>query len=117
VKIAFRYHGRHRVLRDPVVRFTKKLDLIIIGTDADHGGVRTFRVDRIVGRIKHVDRQAEEAVALRPGNRPPVPDARPRGRRTDRASVFVPRQRDVVPDDVRAGWGGAVGNQFAPHSR
>lgn len=54
MKIAFAYHGRHRVLLDPKVRFTKKLDLIIVGTDADHGGVRTFRVDRIDGRIKHV---------------------------------------------------------------
>lgn len=50
--IAFTYHGRHRVLVDPVVRFTKKLDLIITGTDGDHGEVRTFRVDRITGRIK-----------------------------------------------------------------
>jgi len=55
MKIAFHYHGRHRVLADPVVKFTKKLDLIIIGTDADHGKIRTFRVDRITGGIKHLD--------------------------------------------------------------
>ena len=53
--IAFRYHGRHRVLTDPVVKFTRKFDLVIVGTDADHGGVRTFRVDRISGGIKHLD--------------------------------------------------------------
>lgn len=54
MKIAFRYHGRHRVLLDPKVRFTKKFDLIIVGTDSDHGGARTFRVDRISGGIKHL---------------------------------------------------------------
>lgn len=52
--IAFVYNHRHRVLRDPEVRFTRGFDLIITGTDVDHGKVRTFRVDRITGRIKHV---------------------------------------------------------------
>lgn len=57
--IAFRYHGRHRVLIDPVVKFTKKFDLVIVGTDADHGGVRTFRVDRITGKVKHLGTSAQ----------------------------------------------------------
>lgn len=52
--IAFVYNHRHRLVEDPKVRFTKSLDLIITGTDADHGKVRTFRVDRITGRIRTV---------------------------------------------------------------
>ncbi|HKZ21196.1 MAG TPA: hypothetical protein VJQ57_13935 [Acidimicrobiia bacterium] len=56
--IAFRYHGRHRVLADAKVRFTKRLDLVITGVDADLGQVRTFRVDRITGGIKHLEPHA-----------------------------------------------------------
>lgn len=54
MRIAFAYNGRHRLLDDPKVRFTKKLDLIVCGVDADHGGARTYRVDRIKGKITHV---------------------------------------------------------------
>jgi hypothetical protein len=57
--IAFVYNGRHRVIADPVVRFTKKFDLIITGADADHGQIRTFRVDRIKGKVRHLGVQAE----------------------------------------------------------
>lgn len=57
VVIAFVYNHRHRLVDDPKVRFTKARDLIITGTDADHGKTRTFRVDRIQGAIRHVPRQ------------------------------------------------------------
>lgn len=52
--IEFKYNGRSRLLDDPKVRFTKTRNLIITGIDVDHGGARTFRVDRITSRIKHV---------------------------------------------------------------
>lgn len=51
-RIAFVYNRRHRLVDDPQVRFTKDRNLIITGTDADHGKVRTFRVDRIVGPVR-----------------------------------------------------------------
>ena len=57
VRIAFPYQGRHRVLDDPVVRFTKAFDLIVTGTDPDLGKVRAFRIDRMGGRIRRVPRQ------------------------------------------------------------
>lgn len=70
MKIAFAYHGRHRVLEDPVVKFTKQFNLIIVGTDADHGGIRTFRVDRIEGKVKHlVVRRGSAESAPIPGQR------------------------------------------------
>lgn len=56
-RIAFVYNRRHRLIDDPVVRFTNDRNLIITGTDADHGKVRTFRVDRIQGAIVHIPRQ------------------------------------------------------------
>lgn len=56
-RIAFVYNHRHRLVDDPEVRFTKDRSLIITGTDADHGKVRTFRVDRITGKIKHIPAQ------------------------------------------------------------
>lgn len=52
--IAFVYNRRHRLVDAPQVRFTKDRNLIITGTDADHGKTRTFRVDRIEGPIIHV---------------------------------------------------------------
>lgn len=52
--IAFVYNFRHRVILDPKVRFTMARNLIITGTDADHGKTRTFRVDKIEGPIIHV---------------------------------------------------------------
>lgn len=53
-RLSFRYNHRHRLLDDPVVRFTKALNLIVVGTDPDRGEVRTFRIDRIEGKIAHV---------------------------------------------------------------
>lgn len=58
-RVAFAYNRRHRLLDNPRVRFTKKLDLIIVGTDPDKGETRSFRVDRIRGAIKHVPAQRE----------------------------------------------------------
>lgn len=52
--IAFVYNRRHRLVDNPEVRFTKDRNLIITGTDHDHGKTRTFRVDRIQGVIRHV---------------------------------------------------------------
>lgn len=55
-RIAFRYHGRHRLLDDTTVKFTKDFHLIITGRDADSGKTRTFRVDRIDGPVKEIPR-------------------------------------------------------------
>jgi predicted DNA-binding transcriptional regulator YafY len=65
-RIAFVYNHRHRLVDDPEVRFTKDHNIIITGTDADHGKVRTFRVDRIDGRIKHLVPVQRQSDASRP---------------------------------------------------
>lgn len=53
-RIAFAYEHRYRVLDDPVVRVTKDRNIIITGVDPDKAEYRTFRVDRIKGKIRHV---------------------------------------------------------------
>lgn len=54
MRIAFAYEHRYRVVDDPVVRFTKDRNIIITGIDPDKGEVRSFRVDRIQGKVRHV---------------------------------------------------------------
>lgn len=56
-RIAFRYNHRHRLLDDVRVRFTRDRNLIIVGTDPDKGEIRTFRVDRIEGKIVSIPQQ------------------------------------------------------------
>lgn len=55
-RLAFAYEHRYRVVDDARVRVTKDRNLIIVGIDPDKGEYRSFRVDRIKGKIRHVPR-------------------------------------------------------------
>lgn len=59
-RLAFAYEHRYRVVDDPAVRFTRDLNIVITGRDPDRGGeYRSFRVDRIKGKIRHVPRPSQ----------------------------------------------------------
>ena len=54
MRLCFAYEHRYRVVDDPVVRFTRDFNIIITGRDPDRDGeYRSFRVDRIKGKIRH----------------------------------------------------------------
>ncbi len=53
-RLAFAYEHRYRVLDDAVVKITKQHNVILVGIDPDKGEYRSFRVDRIKGKIRHV---------------------------------------------------------------
>lgn len=55
MRLCFAYEHRYRVVDNPVVRVTKNFNIIITGVDPDKGEYRSFRVDRIGGKIRHVD--------------------------------------------------------------
>lgn len=54
MRISFAYEHRYRVVDDPAVKVTKDRNIIIVGIDPDKGEFRSFRVDRIKGKIRHV---------------------------------------------------------------
>lgn len=53
-RLAFAYEHRYRVLDDAVVKVTKDRNLILVGVDPDKGEFRSFRIDRIKGKIRRV---------------------------------------------------------------
>ena len=53
-RLVFAYEHRYRVLDDVQVRVTKDRNILLVGVDPDKNEFRSFRVDRIQGRIKHV---------------------------------------------------------------
>ena len=55
MRLCFAYEHRYRVVEDATVKFTKDRNIIIVGIDPDKQEFRSFRVDRIKGKIRHVD--------------------------------------------------------------
>lgn len=53
-RLLFAYEHRYRVLDDAVVKVTKDHNLLLTGFDPDKGEFRSFRIDRIKGKIRHV---------------------------------------------------------------
>ena len=54
MRLCFAYEHRYRVVEDATVKFTKDRNIIIVGIDPDRQEFRSFRVDRIKGKIRHV---------------------------------------------------------------
>ena len=55
-RLLFAYDHRYRILDDPEVKVTKGFKILLVGVDPDKGEFRSFRVDRIKGKIRHVPR-------------------------------------------------------------
>jgi|RhiMetdeSRZDD1v2_1073273.scaffolds.fasta_scaffold757141_2 predicted DNA-binding transcriptional regulator YafY len=53
-RLCFAYEHRYRVLDDWTVRVTKDRNVLLVGVDPDKGEFRSFRVDRIKGRIRRL---------------------------------------------------------------
>lgn len=53
-RLAFAYEHRYRVLDEARIRVTKDHNILLVGIDPDKGEYRSFRVDRIKGKIRHV---------------------------------------------------------------
>lgn len=61
VRVCFAYEHRYRVLDVERVWTSKDGNELITGTDPDKGEYRSFRVDRIKGRIRVVERNDRRA--------------------------------------------------------
>ena len=61
MRLCFAYDHRYRVVDDATVKVTKDRNILIVGVDPHKGEFRSFRVDRIKGKIRHVEAHTPRA--------------------------------------------------------
>ena len=61
MRLCFAYDHRYRVVDDATVKVTKDRNILIVGVDPDKGEFRSFRVDRIKGKIRNVEAHTPRA--------------------------------------------------------